>query len=260
MRQMAPGLFLTLERSLKRMGASRISRNSALVLLVAANFLAIPLFLYFSSQFWTPPGENGPWSAPRDASFWGYLALPLLATGAFTNIVVIPKVMTELFYHKDFRLFLIWCTCLFFFFLAYVYDGSRKPNDYSTTNDGSSSEQSSHGLTMNRPAQTSSRSRASSPARPAPFVRRLAAYAARGDAGHRRGDPLPALQSRRLALCARHHRRGDDQAADRRGRARRPSRPIPPSSRSLRASPPPTSRPKSSSICRATSAPIGCMA
>ena len=58
-----------------------------------------------------------------------------------------------------------------------------------------------------------------SPGPPA-FVRRLAAHAARGDAGHRRGDPLSALQSRRLALCARHHRRGDDQAADRRGRAR----------------------------------------
>ena len=29
--------------------------------------------------------------------------------------------------------------------------------------------------------------------RPAPLVRRLAEYAARGDAGHRRGDPLSAL-------------------------------------------------------------------
>ena len=58
------------------------------------------------------------------------------------------------------------------------------------------------------------------PPRPAAFVRRLAQDAARGDAGHRRGDHLSALQSRRLALCARHHRRGDDQAADRRGRAR----------------------------------------
>ena len=58
------------------------------------------------------------------------------------------------------------------------------------------------------------------PPRPPAFVRRLAAHAARGHAGHRRGDDLSALQSRRLALCARHHRRGDDQAADRRGRAR----------------------------------------
>ena len=40
----------------------------------------------------------------------------------------------------------------------------------------------------------------------------------------------------------------------------RPSRPIPPTSRSSRASPPPTSPPKSSSICRATSALIGSMA
>jgi hypothetical protein len=144
MRQMAPGLFPTLERSLKPMGASRISRNGAIVFLLAANLLAIPLFLYFSSQFWTPRGENGPWSAPRDASLWGYLALPLLVSGACTNIVVIPRVMTELFYRRDLGLLFIWCACLFFFSSAYVYDGSRKPNDYFTADDGSSSEQSSH--------------------------------------------------------------------------------------------------------------------
>ena len=33
------------------------------------------------------------------------------------------------------------------------------------------------------------------PPRPAPFVRRLAAHAARGDVGHRRGDPLSARPS-----------------------------------------------------------------
>jgi hypothetical protein len=140
MRQTALGLFPILEHSLN-MGASRISRNGALVLLLAANLLAAPLFLYFSSQFWTLPGENGPWDAPRDASLWGYLALPVLAAGVFANIVVIPRVVTELFYRKDFRLLFIWCACLFFFFLAYTYDQSRKPDDYSTANDGSSSEQ-----------------------------------------------------------------------------------------------------------------------
>jgi hypothetical protein len=147
MRQTALGLFRTLKHSLKPMSASRISRNGALALLVAANLLVVPLFLYFSSEFWTPPGENGPWSAPRDASLWGYLALPLLAIGAFTNIVVIPRVMTELFYRKDFRLLFIWCACLVFFFSAYVYDQSRKPSDYSTTKDSSFSERSSHGPT-----------------------------------------------------------------------------------------------------------------
>jgi hypothetical protein len=94
-----------------------------------------------------------------------------------------------------------------------------------------------------------------SPGPPA-FVRRLAAHAARGDAGHRRGDPLSALQSRRLALCARHHRRGDDQAADRRGRARARAA-IPPTSRSSKGSQPQISRPRSFSICLATCAPIG---
>jgi hypothetical protein len=118
------------DRSLKRTSASRISRNGALVFLVVMNLLAMPLFLYFSSEFWTLSGENSPWNAPEDTSLWGYLAIPLLATSLFTNIVVIPRVMTELFYRKDFRLLLIWCACLLVFFSTYVYDQSRKPDDY----------------------------------------------------------------------------------------------------------------------------------
>ena len=58
----------------------------------------------------------------------------------------------------------------------------------------------------------------SRPPRPAPFVRRLAAHAARGHAGHRRRDDLSALYARRRALLARRHRRRDHHAADRRGR------------------------------------------
>ena len=98
------------------------------------------------------------------------------------------------------------------------------------------------------------------PAEPPLVVRRLAAHAARGHAGHRRGDPLSALQSRRLALLARHHRRGDDQAADRRGRARAraagPGLPADPE----RPCPPPTFRPRNCSTSRAIRAPIGFMA
>ena len=55
----------------------------------------------------------------------------------------------------------------------------------------------------------------SRPPRPAPFVRRLAQDAGRGDAGHRCGDHLSAIRQRRLALFARHHRWRDDQALDR---------------------------------------------
>jgi hypothetical protein len=130
MPQMGPGLFPTLEPNLKQMSASRISRNGAVAFLVAANVLATPLFLYFSSQFWAAPGESGPWNAPRDASLLGYLALPLLATAVFSNIFVIPRVVTELLYRKDFRLLLVWCACIATLFSAYIYDWSRKPNDY----------------------------------------------------------------------------------------------------------------------------------
>ena len=64
------------------------------------------------------------------------------------------------------------------------------------------------------------------PPRPAPCVLGLAAHAARGHAGHRRGDALPALHARRRALQPRRHRRRDDHAADRRGRPlARPARP-----------------------------------
>lgn len=149
MPQVALGLFPTLRHSLKRMSASRISRNGALVSLVVTNLLTIPLFLYFSSQFWAPPGENGPWNASDDTSLWGYLAIPLLAAGLFTNIVVIPRVMTELFYHKDFRLLLVWCACLFVFFSAYVYDKSRKPDDYLPPGDDFTPGQPGHASKVN---------------------------------------------------------------------------------------------------------------
>ena len=95
------------------------------------------------------------------------------------------------------------------------------------------------------------------PPRPAPFVRGLAENAARGHAGHRRGHPLSPLQPRRLALCARRHRRGDDQAADRRGRTRARAARTRRISRSSRASPPPTSPSRNSSTCRATCARTG---
>lgn len=137
MRQAALGLFPTLKRRPKHMSASRISRNGAIVFLVVMNLFATPLFLYFSSEFWAPFGENGLWNAPEDTSLWGYLAIPLSVISLSTNIVVIPRVMTELFYRKDFRLLLIWCGCLFVFFSAYAYDKSRKPDHYLAPGDDS---------------------------------------------------------------------------------------------------------------------------
>ena len=63
-----------------------------------------------------------------------------------------------------------------------------------------------------------SRARLPRPPRPPAFVLRLAAHAARGHAGDRRGDALSALRPRGAALFARRHRRRDHHAADRRGR------------------------------------------
>jgi hypothetical protein len=137
MRQTVLGLFPTLEPSTKRMSASRMSRKGAIVFLVVTNLLAIPLFLYFSSQFWPPPGEEGRWEGPGDALLWMSLAFPWLAAGAFANMVVIPRISTELFYRKDLRLLLIWCACLLTFFSAYVYNGFRQPDDYLAPADNS---------------------------------------------------------------------------------------------------------------------------
>jgi hypothetical protein len=136
MRQTALGLFPAPEGSLKRMSASRLSRNGALVLLVVANLLAIPLFLYFSSRFWTPAGEEGPLDGPGGALLWMFLAFPWLAAGALTNIAVIPRISTELLYRRDFRLLFIWCACLFIFLSAWVYDRSRQSNDYLAPDQG----------------------------------------------------------------------------------------------------------------------------
>ncbi len=87
--------------------------------------------------------------------------------------------------------------------------------------------------------------------------RRLAENAARRHAGHRRGDDLSALQSRRRALRARHRRRRHHQAADRRGRARaRAARPGL-SAGSARRAGRRLHRTTNSSICRAIRAPTG---
>jgi len=126
------------------MRASRISRNIALVFLVVANLLATPLFLYFSSQFWTPFVEGGPHDSPVDALLWGYLALPWLAVGVFVNISVLPRVATEVFYRKDFNLLFVWCACILIFFSAWMYDSSRQPEDYLAPNADSPAGQSGH--------------------------------------------------------------------------------------------------------------------
>jgi hypothetical protein len=128
MRQTVPGLFPTPELSLKRMSAPRISRNGALVFVAVANLLATPLFLYFSSRIWAPRGQEGLWGGPGDAIIWTSLAFPWLVFGAFANIVVIPRIATEVFYRKDFRILFVWCACVLVFASAYVYDWSRQFN------------------------------------------------------------------------------------------------------------------------------------
>jgi hypothetical protein len=144
MRQTALGLFPTHERSLKLMSASRISRNGALVFLVVANLLTIPLFLYFSSKFWAPLIEGGPGDSPVDALLWGRLAFPWLAAGAIINISIFPKVIIEVFYRKDFQFLFIWCACVLIFFSAWMYDNSRQPEDYLAPGGDSSLGQLGH--------------------------------------------------------------------------------------------------------------------
>jgi hypothetical protein len=116
MRHMVLGLFPTPEGNLKRMSASPISRNGALVFLVVRNLLTIPLFLYFSSKFWAPLIEGGPGDSPADALFWGGLAFPWLAAGAIINISLLPKVVIGIFDRKDFQFIFIWCVCVLIFF------------------------------------------------------------------------------------------------------------------------------------------------
>lgn len=141
---MAPGLFPIPERNLKRMSASRISRNGVLLFLVVTNLLTIPLFLYFSSKFWAPLAEGGPGDGPGDALLWGRLAFPWLAAGVIVNISLFPKVIIEVFYRKDFRFFFIWCACILIFFAAWMYDNSRQPEDYLAPGGDSSLGHSDH--------------------------------------------------------------------------------------------------------------------
>ncbi len=128
MRQTVRGLRPTPELSLKRMSASHISRNGVLVFLILANLLAIPLFLYFSSWIWAPQGQEGLWGGPGDAIIWTSLAFPWLIFGAFCNVVVIPRIATEVYYRKDFQILCIWSVCTLLLSSAYVYDGSHQYN------------------------------------------------------------------------------------------------------------------------------------
>lgn len=148
MRQMALGLAPTPEHSLKHMSASQRSRNGALVFMVVANLLGTPLFLYFSSQFWAPRGQEGLLGGPGEPILWTILALPWLAAVAFSNIAVIPRMSTELFFRKDVRLLLVWCACILMFFSAWVYDGSRQFNGSLVSDDNFGPGQSGHGATM----------------------------------------------------------------------------------------------------------------
>jgi hypothetical protein len=145
---MVLGLFPTPERNLKRMSASRISRNRALVFLVVGNLLTIPLFLYFSSKFWAPLIEGGPGDSPADALLWGRLAFPWLAAGAVIDISILPKVVIEVFHRKDFPFLFIWCACILIFFSAWMYDASRQPGDYLAPSGDSSLGQSGHKSSM----------------------------------------------------------------------------------------------------------------
>ena len=144
MRQMILGRFPTPERNLKRMSASRISRNGALVFLVAGNLLTIPLFLYFSSKFWAPLIKGGPGDGPAGALLWGCLAFPWLAAGAIINISILPKVITGIIHRKDFKFLFIWCVCILIFLSTWVYDSSRQPGDYLAPSRDSSLGQSGH--------------------------------------------------------------------------------------------------------------------
>ena len=143
MRQMILGRFPTPERNLKRMSASRISRNGALVFLVVGNLLTIPLFLYFSSKFWAPLIKGGSGDSPADALLWGRVAF-WLAAGVIINISILPKLIIGIPSHKDFQFLFIWCACILIFFSAWMYDSSRQPGDYLAPSRDSSLGQSGH--------------------------------------------------------------------------------------------------------------------
>ncbi|RBP15894.1 hypothetical protein DFR50_107164 [Roseiarcus fermentans] len=89
------------------MSDSNTQRNRALLFLMLANVSAVSLFLYFGSQLWAPPGQEGLWGGPGDPILWTFLAFPWLFVGALANIVVIPRIVAEVYYNRDLPLLLI---------------------------------------------------------------------------------------------------------------------------------------------------------
>ncbi len=145
MRQTALGLFPAVEHILKRMSASCRSRNNALVFLIVTNLLSVSLYLYFASWIWAPPEEQGLYRGPGDPIIWAFLAFPWLAAGAVVNILVIPRIVNNLLYYRDLRLFFVWFTFVLAFISAFEYDRSRQYNGSLVSQDTFAPRRAGHG-------------------------------------------------------------------------------------------------------------------
>lgn len=136
-------------RPLSCMRVSYTPRRIAFIFLILANPLCLVLYLYYASWIWAAPEEQGLYGGPGDPIIWGLSALPWLAAGAFVNIVVIPIVATDLFRHKNVRLFLMWCTFVLVWISAIAYDSSRQYNGSLVSEDRFAPGASAHGPPRN---------------------------------------------------------------------------------------------------------------
>lgn len=145
MRQMALGLFpTTRDADLTRLSASHKLRKRTLVLLVVINLLSVSLYLCFASLIWAAPGDRGLYGGPGDPIIWAFFAFPWLMVSVLVNIAAIPRIVSDLVYHRDFRRLFISLTCLFILICAFEYDRSRQYNGSLLSQRSPAPEQPSH--------------------------------------------------------------------------------------------------------------------
>ena len=125
------------------MDQSPKSSKLAYWILLSVNSPTIILFIYFASGVWAPPGQEGLYYSAGDSVAWTLTAFPLLVVATLTNFTMSRSVLVNLFYYKDWCLFLLWLTIVVVWFSVFRYDSGRHFDGSRMTN-----QESGHDFTI----------------------------------------------------------------------------------------------------------------
>ena len=115
--------------------SARRKRRTTLVILSVLNVFCLSLYLFFASWIWAPADESGLLGGPGDPIIWTFAAFPFLMAGIVASIIIIPRIICDIFYYKDFRLLAVSSISIILFLSAFEYDRSRQYNGNLVTRD-----------------------------------------------------------------------------------------------------------------------------